>query len=68
MATQAVQLTEGQETTLRDLSDGGGDFAAVDEFDKRSINALSRRGLVLVKERKTGTMVKISKAGKKFLN
>ena len=66
MSTEIV-INKTQEKALKSLVKTGGKVS-VDGFDKRTINALSKRDLVKVTENKKGTFVAATAKAKKILN
>jgi hypothetical protein len=61
-----INLTESQEDVLRHIVNEG--KASADDVDKRSLNALDRRGLVKITTNKKGTFAAATAKGKKLLN
>lgn len=60
--SEEIVLTQAQIDTLNRLTGGKVDAK---ELDKRSINALEKRGLAKVKAAKKGTFVSVTAKGKK---
>lgn len=67
MATENITLNTNQTKVLKDIvASGKVDFTT--GIDKRSVNALAKRGLVKITETKKNTFVAPTAKGKKYLN
>jgi DNA-binding MarR family transcriptional regulator len=61
--TEEIVLSEAQLSCLKAVSDGG--KVETKTVDKRSVNALEKKGLVKVTENKKGAFVALTAKGKK---